>query len=82
MPIEMIAWTEKNGTIHPLKFKFCLNNGDKQICPIVKSYTLKQNLRKNNGIIHYTCEAIINKQIKLCTLSYETTTCLWKISDL
>ncbi|MDA3846036.1 MAG: hypothetical protein PF505_05735, partial [Vallitaleaceae bacterium] len=76
-PIEMISWTEQCGKIHPLKFKIIGEEGKTKICPVVKLYNLELDTMAGNKIYKFTCEIVLNQQIRLCELRYELDTCLW-----
>lgn len=75
--IEMISWTEKNGKIHPLKFKLTLENGESYVYKIIKIYTSEIEKHAGNKIYKFTCEIIVNQSIKICELRYELDSCKW-----
>ena len=75
--IEMISWTEKNGKIHPLKFKFSMESGESHICKVTKTYNFEIEKHAGNKIYKFTCEIIDNNSIKICELRYELDSCKW-----
>jgi hypothetical protein len=75
-PIEMISYTEENGKIHPVKFKL-ETNGENQVYKVHKIYTTELNKMAGNKIYKFTCEIVVNNNIKLCELRYELDSCKW-----
>lgn len=78
-PIEMISWTEESGKIHPLKFKVSFDKEMAQVCPVIKLYHFELDKLAGNKLYKFTCEIVLNNQIRLCEIRYELDTCLWTL---
>lgn len=76
-PVEMISWTEKDGKIHPVKFKLSDENNEDRVYKIKKIYTTE--IEKLAGIktFCFTCEIIVNDTVKVCEIRYNLDSCKW-----
>jgi hypothetical protein len=76
-PIEMVAWFNKDG-IHPIRFKIEGKDGD----VVVKiGRVIKKDLEKlaGNLMMVFTCESVINGQLKPYEIKYELNTMKWML---
>ena len=80
-PIEMIAWSNTDGVLTPLKFRV---KEDKEglessnlIVKVNKILLRKEEKLAGNRTIIYRCQSIINDKERLYELKYEITTCRW-----
>lgn len=76
-PIEMISWTEIDGSIHPLRFKIECHDGEKQMYKVNRVFTKKLDRIAGNLTYKFDCEVNINALMKLCEIRYEVETCKW-----
>lgn len=65
-PIEVIAWFDKNGTVHPTKFRVI--EADETIEVVRIDKIIKQYKEKLAGIetLVFTCQSLINGIEKWC----------------
>lgn len=75
--IEMISWTEENGTLHPVRFKIETADGGKQVYRVLRIHTMVPDRIAGNKMYRFTCEVAVNRLIKLCEIRYELETCRW-----
>ena len=75
-PIDMIAWFEKNGQIHPIKFKLTEAEEHKVIV-IEKVQSVHLETLAGNPMYVFDCQSQINGFLKVYQLKYETRTCKW-----
>ena len=76
-PIEVIAWTDTNGNIKPLRFKIA--NEDESISMIKidrVGYVNKEKFAGNNMLV-FNCQSVINGMEKQYEIKYELNTCKW-----
>jgi hypothetical protein len=76
-PIEVIAWFDKNGTVHPTKFRVI--EADETIEVIRIDKIIKQYKERLAGIetIVFTCQSLINGIEKFYEIKYKIVTCIW-----
>lgn len=75
--IDMISWTEKDGKIHPLKFKVFIENGESYVYKIRRIYNFEIEKYSGNKVYKFICEIINNNSIKICELRYDLDSCKW-----
>lgn len=76
-PIEMISWTESNGTIHPIRFQVENIDNQKMTYKIIRIYKTAKEKLAGNIMYKYTCEILLNDTSKICEIRYELDTCKW-----
>lgn len=76
-PIDMISWTEKDGTIHPIKFQLEDYNDQKHTYKIQKIQRVDKDKLAGNLMLKYTCEISLNNRARLCEIRYERDTMKW-----
>ncbi|WZL80915.1 hypothetical protein QBE53_14085 [Vallitaleaceae bacterium 9-2] len=81
-PIEMISWTEKDGKIHPLRFKIEANDGQQVVYKIRKIYTRDIDKIAGNQVYCFTCEIVANNTLRICELRYNLNSCCWYLFKL
>ncbi|BEP29281.1 hypothetical protein [Helicovermis profundi] len=74
--IDMIAWFEKDGKIHPIKFRLKESEEDK-IISIDKIRCVKTEKFGGNLMYVFECESVINSTLKIFEIKYEVNTCKW-----
>lgn len=77
--IDLLCWFDKQGIPHPLRFRLINEEGSNTVIKIDK--IIKQDLEKlaGNKMIVFTCQSIINNQMKHFILKYEIDTCKWML---
>lgn len=75
-PIEMIAWFEKNGEIHPIRFKV-LENDQVKVIAIQRVQAVHLEKLAGNPMYVFDCQSHIDGLVKIYQLKYEVRTCKW-----
>lgn len=75
-PIDMIAWFEKNGQIHPIKFKMT-ETEEQQVIKIQHVQSVHLEKLAGNPMYVFDCQSQINGILKVYQLKYEIRTCKW-----
>lgn len=75
-PVDMIAWFEKNGKIHPLKFKLT-DNEENQVIKIDHVQSVQLEKLAGNPMYVFDCQSQIKGLSKIYQLKYEVATCKW-----
>lgn len=78
-PIEMISWTEKDGKIHPVRFKISDESDASHVYRIKKIYTTELEKLAGNKTYRFTCEVVMNNLVKVCEIRYELDSCRWTL---
>jgi len=81
-PIEMISWTEKDGKIHPIRFKIESSEGEQIVYKVQKVYTRDFDKIAGNKVYCFTCEIAVNNNLRICELRYNLDTCCWYLHKL
>ena len=81
-PIQMVNWTDENGTITPVRFKIKNEEGAATVVKILGIH--KRDKERIAGNITYTfhCEILINQQTLLCEIRYDLASCKWILFKL
>ena len=82
LPIEMVAWTDLNGKLNPVRFKIA--NGDESISVIKIDKVIiidKERLAGNNMLV-YNCQSTIKGSERIYQLKYSFDTCKWMLWKL
>jgi len=77
--IDLLCWFDKKGMPHPIRFRLTDEEGSDVIIKVNK--VIKQDLEKlaGNKMLVYTCQSVINNELKLLVLKYEIDTCKWML---
>lgn len=78
-PIEMIAWFDKAGKTHPVKFR--IENEDGIYKTIVIGKVLEEKLEKlcGNYMQVFTCQSDINGIMKIYEIKFQLKTSQWML---
>ncbi len=76
-PIEMISWTQKDGTIHPVRFRLEDYNDHMHTYKIQKVHRVDEDKLAGNFMLKYTCQILLNGNERLCEIRYERDTMKW-----
>lgn len=75
--IEMVAWFDKEGIPHPVRFR--ITNKDES-CSVIKIDTVvtreKERLAGNEMFI-FNCKSLINGTERMLQIKYELCSCKW-----
>ena len=75
-PVDMIAWFEKNGQIHPIKFKFSESNIN-QVISVDRIQSIHSEKTPGKAIHVFECQSTMDGILKQYQLKYEINTCTW-----
>lgn len=75
-PIDMIASTQKNGVITPIKFRVNENDEDKVI-KIDKIIFADKEKMAGNIMYLYRCRSLIDNKDIIYEIKYELMSCKW-----
>lgn len=78
-PIEMVAWFDFKGLIHPIRFRLIDENGTYKIISIKSIQARKKEKLAGNLMQVFLCRGIINNQEVLFELKYEKDTDQWTL---
>lgn len=79
MSIDLLCWFDKQGIPHPIRFRLTNKEGSNIVVKVDK--VIKQDLEKlaGNRMIVFTCQSVIDNQLKLFVLKYQIDTCKWTL---
>lgn len=74
--IEMIAWFEKDGKIHPIKFRM-KENDENRVITVERVRRVKLEKLAGNEMYVFECESTFNNILKIYEIKYEVKSCQW-----
>lgn len=76
-PIEMLSISDSTGDVKPIKFRMKLE--DKSLATIKVDRIIRRESSKKAGEVAYiyTCESLIQDELKLYELRYTLSSCIW-----
>lgn len=77
LPIEMVSYTDKKGSIRPTRFRMQIDDESTQVIKIDKVIVKETEKLAGNVMIVYQCQSLIENVIKLFEIKYELKTCKW-----
>lgn len=77
-PVDMVAWFEQDGKIHPIKFRL-KENDQNQVIPIERIRCVKLEKLGGNQMYVFECESRFNNLLKIYEIKYEMDTCKWML---
>ena len=75
-PIEVVAWFDIIGNIHPVRFRIVQDEETTTVI-IDKIINLMEEKLAGNNMIVFTCQSLINDKEKIYEIKYEIATCRW-----
>ncbi|MBR0574716.1 hypothetical protein KCG48_00030 [Proteiniclasticum sp. BAD-10] len=78
-PIEMIAWFDFKGLIHPIRFRLINEEGKYQTIHIRSIQARKREKLAGNHMQIFLCRGMVNDQEVLFELKYEKDTDQWTL---
>jgi len=75
-PIEVVAWFDKIGTMHPVRFRIVQ---DEETTTVIIDKIINQIEERLAGVymLVFTCQSLINGKEKIYEIKYEITTHKW-----
>ena len=75
-PIEVVAWFDKIGTVHPVRFRIVQ---DEETTTVIIDKIINQIEERLAGVymLVFTCQSLINCKEKIYEIKYEITTHKW-----
>ena len=75
-PIEVVAWFDKIGTVHPVRFRIMQNEA---ITTVIIDKIINQIEERfaGNYMLVFTCQSLINDKEKIYEIKYEIATHKW-----
>ena len=77
LPIEMVSYTDKHGSIKPIRFRMQVEDEPMQVIKIDKVIVKNTEKFAGNIMIVYRCQSLIDDATKLFEIKYELATCKW-----
>lgn len=77
--VEMLCMFDMEGAPDPIRFRLTNEEGQKQVIKIEKILTRELEKLAGNKMLVYTCQSVINGEMRLFTIKYELDTCKWFI---
>lgn len=69
-PINMLAWSDYKGSMHPLRFKY-----EGKVIKVDRIVSQELNRHAGNDMLVFTCQSLINGEDRVFELRYEVRTC-------
>ncbi len=76
-PIDMIAWSTREGLLTPLRYRIISEDGNYKVVKINRVLTRQKEKLAGNKMLVYKCESIINNTQKIYEIKYEIDSCKW-----
>jgi len=77
LPIEMVSYTDKKGSMRPIRFRLQIDDQSMQVIKIDKVILKEIEKFAGNIMVVYQCQSLIENVIKLFEIKYELSTCKW-----
>lgn len=74
--IDMIAWFEKDGKVHPIKFRL-KENDENRVIVIERIRCVNIERIAGNQMYVFECESVIDGVLKIYEIKYEMASCKW-----
>lgn len=78
-PIQMVAWFDEKGTVHPVRFKIEMEDEETKVIKIDR--IVKRDMEKlaGNPMLVFTCRSLIDGVEKVFEIKYEIGTMRWML---
>ncbi len=77
IPIDVLTWTDKDGSIHPTRFRMQMDDESFSTFNINKVSSSEKIKQAGLPIIIYRCQSVIGYIEKIFELKYLPTECKW-----
>ncbi|WP_454052941.1 hypothetical protein [Clostridium sp. Marseille-Q7071] len=74
-PIDMVAWFDSDGEIHPVKFRIV--DETTEVVKINKIICKEKEKLAGNLMMIFRCQSIINDKEKIYEIKYDLNSCKW-----
>lgn len=78
-PIEMVAWFDVKGALHPVRFRLADEEGRYRVIKIDKIINRGTEKFAGNPMLVYRCQSIFGNEEKVYELKFEISTCKWML---
>ncbi|WBW96318.1 hypothetical protein [Oceanirhabdus sp. W0125-5] len=79
MPIDVVAWFDKEGIPHPVRFRITTKDCQEQVVKIHKIMTRDLEKLAGNRMHIFNCTSVINGIERGLQIKYEIDTCKWML---
>lgn len=76
-PIEVVAWFNLNGELHPARFRYSNDEGLNEVIKIDKILYKDKEKLAGNEMMKFTCQSEIEGVKKIFEIKYELGTMKW-----
>lgn len=76
-PVKMIALSEENGVITPLRFQMTSQESEQITVKVDNVVFRDEEKLAGNKMFIFRCQSIVNDTLKMFELKYEIGTCKW-----
>lgn len=76
-PIEMVVWFEKDGKLHPIRFKLIESNESEKVIKVGRVITREEEKFEGKKRLIFNCQSIVSGVDRLFQIKYEINTCKW-----
>ncbi len=76
-PVDMMAWFEDGGEIHPIRFRLKNEDDEHQVIKVGRICSKALEKFAGNPMMVFRCQSEINGQLRPYELKYELETCRW-----
>ena len=77
LPIEMVSYTDKYGSVNPIRFRMQVEDEPMQVIKIDRVIIKDTEKLVGNIMIVFKCQSLIDNVMKLFEIRYELATCKW-----
>lgn len=78
-PIEVVTWTDKDGNIHPIRFRYVQPDESYRTIKVDKVLYKEYEKLAGNPMWKFTCQSIIGTTQRTFELKYALNTCKWML---
>ncbi len=75
--VDMMAWFQDDGAIHPIRFRLKNEEGAQQVIKVDRICSKELEKLAGNLMMVFKCQSEINGVLKPYELKYELETCRW-----
>lgn len=76
-PIDVVAWFDKTGTPHPVRFKITTEDNNEKVIKVDRVKFIDKEKIAGNEMLIFKCQSAINNQQRLFEIKYSLRTCKW-----
>ena len=76
-PIEVVAWFDEKGNVHPVIFKIKNDDESNTVIKIDRIISVDKEKLAGNFMLAFKCQSVINGIERVYEIKYELGTCKW-----